>query len=105
MFQWTAPEALRLGRYGFESDVWSFGIVLWEMWSYGRTPYRKTLVENVLNDIEEKCLRCELPEHLPNEIASLLSANHNSLWSLVPERRISIQSLVSRLNQISTSAI
>lgn len=98
--KWTAPEALRLGKYSYESDLWSFGIVLWEMWSYGRTPYRKTLVENVLQDIEQKSLRCEVPDYMPQQLGVLLTANENTMWSLPPDRRISIQNLLLRINSI-----
>ncbi|XP_063094179.1 tyrosine-protein kinase Fer isoform X4 [Cavia porcellus] len=37
--KWTAPEALNYGRYSSESDVWSFGIFLWETFSLGVCPY------------------------------------------------------------------
>uniref|UniRef100_A0A8D1J1Y0 Tyrosine-protein kinase n=1 Tax=Sus scrofa TaxID=9823 RepID=A0A8D1J1Y0_PIG len=37
--KWTAPEALNYGRYSSESDVWSFGILLWEAFSLGASPY------------------------------------------------------------------
>ncbi|KAL2791030.1 tyrosine-protein kinase Fes/Fps isoform 4, partial [Daubentonia madagascariensis] len=37
--KWTAPEALNYGRYSSESDVWSFGILLWETFSLGASPY------------------------------------------------------------------
>ncbi|XP_049563456.1 tyrosine-protein kinase Fer isoform X4 [Orcinus orca] len=37
--KWTAPEALNYGRYSSESDVWSFGILLWETFSLGVCPY------------------------------------------------------------------
>ncbi|XP_062828278.1 tyrosine-protein kinase Fer isoform X5 [Anolis carolinensis] len=37
--KWTAPEALNYGRYTSESDVWSYGIFLWETFSLGVCPY------------------------------------------------------------------
>ncbi|THD21032.1 Tyrosine-protein kinase [Fasciola hepatica] len=37
--KWTAPEAVRKRLFSNKSDVWSFGILLWEIYSYGRIPY------------------------------------------------------------------
>nr|BAG55524.1 protein tyrosine kinase tec [Monosiga ovata] len=37
--KWAAPEVISYARFSTKSDVWSFGITLWELWSVGRTPY------------------------------------------------------------------
>ena len=37
--KWTAPEALYYKKYSTASDVWSFGVVLYEIWSFGAPPY------------------------------------------------------------------
>ena len=37
--KWTAPEALNYGKYTSLSDVWSYGILMWEIFSQGATPY------------------------------------------------------------------
>lgn len=37
--KWTAPEALNFGKYTVLCDVWSYGILIWEIFSKGDTPY------------------------------------------------------------------
>lgn len=37
--KWTAPEAIRANKFSIKSDVWSFGILLYEIITYGKMPY------------------------------------------------------------------
>ena len=37
--RWMAPEALSIGRYSRQSDVWSFGVLLWEVFTFAMQPY------------------------------------------------------------------
>ena len=39
--KWTAPEALSYKKYSTASDVWSFGVVMYEIWALGIKPYHK----------------------------------------------------------------
>ena len=37
--RWMSPESVKYGRFTTESDVWAYGVVLWEIFSYGKQPY------------------------------------------------------------------
>ena len=37
--RWMSPEAVKWGRFTTESDIWAYGVVLWEICNYGRQPY------------------------------------------------------------------
>lgn len=50
--KWTAPEAATYSKFSTKSDVWSFGIVLYEIITYGRTPYPSMSNTEVLTQVE-----------------------------------------------------
>uniref|UniRef100_A0A672QC27 Tyrosine-protein kinase n=1 Tax=Sinocyclocheilus grahami TaxID=75366 RepID=A0A672QC27_SINGR len=93
--KWTAPEALNYGRYTTESDVWSFGVLLWETFSRGVTPY--TVPHNMSNqhtrDEVERGYRMPAPNNCPDEIYALMC----QCWQYDPRNRPSFHKLKADL--------
>lgn len=63
--KWTAPEALNFQKYSTMSDVWSYGIVLWEIWSLGKRPYEQWDNNRVLKEVCENHYRLSSPDQTP----------------------------------------
>ena len=51
--RWTAPEAIAYRKFTTASDVWSYGIVMWEVMSYGERPYWNWTNQDVIKAIDE----------------------------------------------------
>ena len=51
--RWTAPEAIAFRKFTSSSDAWSFGIVMWEVMSYGERPYWNWSNQDVIKAIEK----------------------------------------------------
>uniref|UniRef100_A0A6Q2WWE4 Ephrin type-A receptor 10 n=1 Tax=Esox lucius TaxID=8010 RepID=A0A6Q2WWE4_ESOLU len=68
---WTAPEAIQYRRYSSASDVWSFGIVMWEVMSYGERPYWDMANQDVIKAIEDG-FRLPAPMNCPPHLHQLM---------------------------------
>ncbi|XP_047656480.1 ephrin type-B receptor 3 isoform X2 [Tachysurus fulvidraco] len=51
--RWTAPEAIAFRKFTTASDVWSYGIVMWEVMSFGERPYWDMSNQDVMNAVEQ----------------------------------------------------
>ncbi|XP_064398030.1 tyrosine-protein kinase CSK-like isoform X2 [Halichondria panicea] len=69
--RWRAPEVLDSKRFSCKSDVWSFGILLWEICSYGRVPYPGKAVEEIPLMIENG-QRMNPPEDCPDWLCHMM---------------------------------
>ncbi|KAM8853898.1 fibroblast growth factor receptor 1b isoform 1-T2 [Synchiropus picturatus] len=92
--KWMAPEALFDRVYTPKSDVWSFGVLLWEVFTLGGSPYPGIPVEELFKLLKEGH-RMERPTGCPTELYRLMK----SCWTAAPAGRPTFQSLVEELDQ------
>ncbi|XP_029025341.1 tyrosine-protein kinase Fer isoform X4 [Betta splendens] len=69
--KWTAPEALNYGRYSSDSDVWSYGILLWETFSLGVCPYPGMTNQQAREQVE-KGYRMACPQRCPDDVYKVM---------------------------------
>ncbi|XP_048961894.1 ephrin type-B receptor 2 isoform X1 [Canis lupus dingo] len=69
--RWTAPEAIQYRKFTSASDVWSYGIVMWEVMSYGERPYWDMTNQDVINAIEQD-YRLPPPMDCPSALHQLM---------------------------------
>ncbi|VDM33864.1 unnamed protein product [Hydatigera taeniaeformis] len=94
--KWTAPESIRTRTFTHKSDVWSFGVMLWELYSYGRLPYPRLMTNQVLAHLEAG-ERMEAPQDCPNKIYNLMLET----WAREPCDRPSFVQILHRLQRES----
>ncbi|XP_041475093.1 macrophage colony-stimulating factor 1 receptor 1-like isoform X3 [Lytechinus variegatus] len=82
MKRWMAYEALLEGQYTMKSDVWSFGIVLWEIVTLGGVPYANKRESDVINELRDHN-RLEWPKHCSPELYDIMLR----CWHRRPESR------------------
>ncbi|XP_059690051.1 tyrosine-protein kinase SYK isoform X3 [Gavia stellata] len=69
--KWYAPECMNFYKFSSKSDVWSFGVLMWEAFSYGQKPYKGMKGGEVAQMIE-RGERMERPEVCPTEVYDLM---------------------------------
>ncbi|XP_041826811.1 LOW QUALITY PROTEIN: tyrosine-protein kinase ABL1 [Melanotaenia boesemani] len=71
--KWTAPESLAYNKFSIKSDVWAFGVLLWEIATYGLSPYPGIDLSQVY-ELLEKDYRMDRPEGCPEKVYELMTA-------------------------------
>ncbi|CAF0783960.1 unnamed protein product [Brachionus calyciflorus] len=69
--RWTAPEACNFRKYSYASDVWSFGVLAWEVMSFGERPYWSWENKDVVRAVQE-FYRLPPPDNCPDCIYKLM---------------------------------
>uniref|UniRef100_A0A8C4WY24 receptor protein-tyrosine kinase n=3 Tax=Eptatretus burgeri TaxID=7764 RepID=A0A8C4WY24_EPTBU len=93
--KWMAPEALFDRVYTHQSDVWSFGVLLWEIFTLGGSPYPGIPVEELFKLLKEGH-RMDKPALCSHELHLMM----RDCWAAVPIQRPTFRQLVEDLDRI-----
>ncbi|XP_065380898.1 ephrin type-A receptor 10 isoform X3 [Macaca fascicularis] len=94
---WAAPETLQFGHFSSASDVWSFGIVMWEVMAFGERPYWDMSGQDVIKAVEDG-FRLPPPRNCPTPLHRLML----DCWQKDPGERprfSQIHSILSKMVQ------
>uniref|UniRef100_A0A8C7V1I9 Fibroblast growth factor receptor n=1 Tax=Oncorhynchus mykiss TaxID=8022 RepID=A0A8C7V1I9_ONCMY len=92
--KWMAPEALFDRIYTHQSDVWSFGVLLWEIFTLGGSPYPGVPVEELFKLLKEGH-RMDKPSTCTHELYMMM----RDCWHAVPSHRPTFKQLVEDLDR------
>ncbi|XP_063776988.1 mast/stem cell growth factor receptor Kit [Pseudophryne corroboree] len=93
--KWMAPESIFHCVYTFESDVWSYGILLWEIFSLGSSPYPRIPVDSKFYRMIKDGYRMLSPECAPAELYEIMK----SCWNSDPLKRPTFKQIVQMVEQ------
>ncbi|CAH8842263.1 unnamed protein product [Trichobilharzia szidati] len=97
--KWTAPEGLVYNIFSTKSDVWAFGVLLWEIATYGKTPYPGVELQDVYV-LLERGTRMLRPEGCPEQVYELML----QCWQWHPEQRPPFSDILNQLESMSTNS-
>ncbi|XP_049818027.1 tyrosine-protein kinase Src42A [Aethina tumida] len=95
--KWTAPEAANYSKFSIKSDVWSFGILLTELVTYGRIPYPGMTNAEVLHQVEHG-YRMPQPPNCPQSLYDIML----ECWNRDPMKRPTFETLQWKLEDFFT---
>uniref|UniRef100_A0A672IQL2 Platelet-derived growth factor receptor alpha n=1 Tax=Salarias fasciatus TaxID=181472 RepID=A0A672IQL2_SALFA len=98
--KWMAPESIFDNLYTTLSDVWSYGILLWEIFSLGGTPYPGMVVDSSFYNKIKSGYRMSKPEHAPSDVYEMMM----KCWNSEPEKRPSFQGLSENVASLLPSS-
>uniref|UniRef100_A0A8C4Y7D2 Fibroblast growth factor receptor 3 n=1 Tax=Gopherus evgoodei TaxID=1825980 RepID=A0A8C4Y7D2_9SAUR len=95
--KWIALEALFDGVYTHQSDVWSFGVLLWEIFTFGGSPYQGIQSKELFKFLKEGN-RLDKPANCTHDLYMIMK----ECWHVVPSERPTFTQLVEDLDRVLT---
>lgn len=93
-FPWCAPESLRYKQFSSSSDVYMFGVTMWEMFSFGSEPWAGLSLNEILENISSQKKRLQCPEACPTMVYQTLL----QCWNTDPSCRPNFSTLYQYLS-------
>ncbi|XP_064636639.1 tyrosine-protein kinase Tec-like isoform X2 [Lineus longissimus] len=94
--KWSPPEVLNYCKFSSKSDVWAFGVLMWEVFTCGEMPYGKMPNHQVVEYVVTQNKRLENPAHCPPQLFSIMYKT----WASKPENRPNFETLRQQLDQL-----
>lgn len=94
--RWMSAEALASGKFTTESDIWSFGVLLWELFMYGEFPYSDLTNAQVYSAIATEHQKLQKPEGCSAGVLKVM----DMCWEDVPASRPAFLDLHERLYEV-----
>ncbi|PAV56110.1 hypothetical protein WR25_24070 isoform E [Diploscapter pachys] len=93
--KWAAPETFGAAEFSTKSDVWSYGVTLWETYSLGEVPYKDVMSLDLQNHLKDGN-RLEKPDLCSDQLYGLML----KCWSLEPGDRLTFEEIKSELTNL-----
>ncbi|XP_074989611.1 high affinity nerve growth factor receptor [Calonectris borealis] len=93
--RWMPPESILYRKFTTESDIWSFGVVLWEIFTYGKQPWYQLSNTEAIECITQG-RELERPRTCPSEVYAIMQ----SCWQREPQQRRPIKEIHNRLQAL-----
>ncbi|XP_042210976.1 mast/stem cell growth factor receptor kita-like [Homarus americanus] len=96
--KWMSLEALKEGMFSTQSDVWAYGVVLWEIFSLGCNPFPTVMMDETFIKSLEEGYRMDQPKFSTHALYQVML----ECWGTNPDDRPSFSQLEQKLNQMLT---
>ncbi|XP_029437671.1 high affinity nerve growth factor receptor isoform X2 [Rhinatrema bivittatum] len=93
--RWMPPESILYRKFTTESDIWSFGVVLWEIFTYGKQPWYQLSNTEAIECITQG-RELERPRTCPSEVYDIMQG----CWQREPQQRMNIKEVHSKLQAL-----
>ncbi|CAH2326785.1 high affinity nerve growth factor receptor [Pelobates cultripes] len=93
--RWMPPESILYRKFTTESDIWSFGVVLWEIFTYGKQPWYQLSNTEAIECITQG-RELERPRTCPTEVYTIMQG----CWQREPQQRLNIKEVHSKLQAL-----